>query len=78
MIRTYVGLYLVFAHLTSEAQMEKTEYYSTGQLRARGLMDNENKVGEWVYFYPFGVKSAIENFDHGVLHGVVIYFYQTK
>lgn len=44
MIRTYVGLYLVFAYLTSGAQMEKTE--TIQQLRARGLMYNENKVGE--------------------------------
>jgi len=67
MIRTYVGLYLVFSYFGSWAQNEKTKYYSTGQLQARGMVINGDKVGEWAYFYPTGMKSAIENFDQGVL-----------
>jgi antitoxin component YwqK of YwqJK toxin-antitoxin module len=77
-IRITIGIYLPFSYFASLTQLEKVEYYSSGELRARGLTDNGNKFGEWIYFYPSGKKSAIGNFDQGMLHGVSSIFYPTE
>ncbi len=75
-IKVYVGLYFVFIFLSSNAQVEKVEYFNSGEVSQRGRCDREgNKTGEWLSFYPSGVKSAIEHYDNGMLNGLVIYFY---
>jgi antitoxin component YwqK of YwqJK toxin-antitoxin module len=79
MIKVYVGIYLVMMYFPSSAQIEKTDYFSSGEIRARGLTDSAgNKLGEWLSFYPSGIKSAVEHFDQGMLNGLVIYYYPNE
>ncbi len=66
-------LFLVIA-VPSFAQDKTMERYPSGVIRAEGVQVNGVKSGEWRYYFPSGKVMAKENFESGVLQGVVEYF----
>lgn len=46
-------------------QQLKMEYYPTGELRAKGLMDGYYKEGEWIYYRKDGSVELLEYYTKG-------------
>jgi len=46
-------------------KLEKTEYYPTGELRAKGRMDGYYKDGQWIYYQKDGTIELIEYYTKG-------------
>ena len=68
--------FLALITLFSAARAQDTTLvYGDGNvIRAKGCMENEVKSGEWLFYYPQGSLSGVENYQGGKLHGKVIYF----
>ena len=52
--------------ITEEVQ---ESYYSSGQIRSKGSIKNDNREGIWKWFHPDGSLWTIENYSNGKLNG---------
>ena len=48
---------------------QDTLWYEDGAVMAIGELLKDEENGEWTYFYPSGEKSALLNYDNGLLEG---------
>jgi antitoxin component YwqK of YwqJK toxin-antitoxin module len=61
--------------ITIEATAQPiVEYYENGQTKHQGTMEAGKKSGKWEYYYPSGIKEAIEYFKDGRLNGTASNF----
>lgn len=65
---TYTVILLLFVVLPVRSQ---TNFYPNGQKKATGELVEGKKTGKWVFFYPNGVKQAVEYYQNDELHGLV-------
>ena len=74
LMKIVLGGSLWWLSLTGSAQSVQQQYYADSTLRARGATDAHGKTGLWTYYYPSGIRSAVENYQQGQLHGEVLYY----
>ncbi len=72
--RTLLGLSLLLAS-GALAQSTQVTYYADSTVKATGAQDSTGMVGVWTYYYPSGVRSAVEHYRRGQLHGTVRYYH---
>ena len=66
-------IYLLFTNFPLLAQ-EEINYYEDGSLKSQGILKEGVRQGQWNFYYPSGKKSAIEEYNSGLLNGKVLYY----
>lgn len=58
-----------------QRQGQWEEYYTNGNIKARGQYQDGKKTGEWIYFYPNGKIEQRGKYVNGLPHGKWLWFY---
>ena len=75
MKQLFIILFFLFTQtLFAQKDGEWTLTGAGGVLMEHGYYKNQQKTGEWNYYYDDGVPSLTANYDKGILHGKSIRF----
>ncbi|CAL2083337.1 toxin-antitoxin system YwqK family antitoxin [Tenacibaculum sp. 190524A05c] len=70
---SYPAIVKVFSSKTDTASVK---FYNKSRIKTSGKMIGKKRVGKWIYYFSDGKRVfSEENYDNGVLHGVVKNYY---
>ncbi len=75
---TILLILLMYSGLLCSAQTDSKEYYSSGELWAKGEKINDKRQGIWEIFLRNGELWALENYDEGLRSGKCIQYWDKE
>ncbi|MDA3882024.1 MAG: tetratricopeptide repeat protein [Bacteroidales bacterium] len=66
---------VVYETKKSRKNLEFKSFLPDGTIQTEGLLEDDNKEGEWIYYTKYGAKKSAENYSEGEIVDQAVDFY---